>query len=95
MTGQATSWIDRNAARIAMLAIGGTCLCFVAFGYLLVQNGARASEGAKARDRQQHVYPISVKFVEWAATHPDSKITRGDVACFKDTKKCPAPKPTP
>lgn len=84
---QANGWIDRNATRLTMLAIVGTCVCFVAFGYLLVQNGKRASEGSRARERQQMVYPVSVLIYEDAERR--GVINARQLACFKDSRQCP------
>lgn len=90
MNEAATNWIDRNASVLSGIAIIGTCLCFFAFGYLLVQNGKRASEGAEAKKRQQAVYPVSMKVYEDANVR--GVITRAELACFKDSSKCPPPK---
>jgi hypothetical protein len=96
VTQKAERWIDRNMARLTMLCVGGTCLCFVGFGYLLVQNRANASQGAKARVTQMQRQPTFEKLLRWAATDPTSGITQDDLTCFRSGRRCPpAPTRTP
>lgn len=71
----------------------GTIFCLMAYGYLQFQVSDQAGEGAKARERQQAVFPVSVKLYEDAETR--GVITAADLLCFKASSKCPRPKSTP
>lgn len=89
MTEGATRWIDRYLGRLVTVVVAGTIVCLGWGVYLQFQVSSQAQEGATARARQRTVFPISVKYIEWAAKHPDSRITADDVTCFKTGRRCP------
>lgn len=91
MAEKSTSWVDDHMGLIAFVCIAGTCLCLIGLGYLQIQLRGEAARGNAARDRQQLVYPVSVKLYEDA--YQRRVITGRDLACFRDSSQCPRPKP--
>jgi hypothetical protein len=69
----------------------GTCLSFAGLAYLQVQVAGKASKGDVARDRQTLVFPVSQKV--YVDAYVRGVITAADLACFRDSSKCPLAKP--
>lgn len=74
---------------LGLMAVG----IVVNFTLLVPLIGTVATESAKgkdARDRQQAVYPVSVKL--YVDAERRGVITARELACFKDSSKCPPSK---
>ena len=65
----------------------GIVINFTLLVPLIGQVATQSSEGQDARQRQQAVYPVSVKLYEDAERR--RVITVRELACFKDSSKCP------
>lgn len=87
------SGLERWTGRIVIFCAVGTCLCFIGFAYLQVRVSGQSAQGQMARLRQQVVFPVSLKV--YVDAERRGVITREDLACFRDSSKCPPAKPTP
>lgn len=83
----ADRWLDRNVSRITAICVVGTCLCFIGLGYVQTQVRSQASEGQKARDRQEQVFPVSCKI--YVDAFKRGVITEGELGVYETPKRCP------
>lgn len=83
---------SRAAAAVVLTFLIAAVVAALVVGVLaLVKVADLAGQGAKARDRQMQVFPVSLKVYEDA--YARGKITADDLTCFKSGRKCP-PVPT-
>jgi hypothetical protein len=83
----ASRWTSRVMVALAV----GTCMNFAGMGVALFLIRGQAAQGQMARDVQVQRQPIWDKVVSDAWQR--DVITGRDLACFRDSSKCPAPKP--
>jgi len=69
------------------LMTAGIVVNFALLLPLINRFAMESAKGKDARDRQQAVYPVSVKLYEDAERR--RVITVRELACFKDSSKCP------
>lgn len=86
-----TGWIDENFSSLVLVCVVGTCLCFAGLGFQQFQYRAEARLGSEARSIQKARYPIAVKMATDAQRR--GVITGADLACYRDVRRCPKPKP--
>lgn len=71
----------------------GTCVCFAGLAWLQLQVKGQASSGQDARTRQELVFPVSLHVYEDA--YRRDVITARELACFRDSRRCPPRTKTP
>lgn len=91
MTEQVLSRIERWGGRIMTFCAVGTCVCLAWLAYQQVLLAGQASAGQKARTTQQLRQPVAAKV--YADAFRRGVITARDLACFRDSAKCPPVKP--
>lgn len=80
-------WTTRLMVALAV----GTCMNFAGMGVALFLIRGQAAQGQMARNVQVQRQPISTKV--YVDAWRRGVITSRDLACFRDSSKCPAPKP--
>jgi hypothetical protein len=82
-----SQWTTRLMVALAV----GTCMNFAGMGVALFLIRGQAAQGQIARDVQVQRQPIWEKVAsdEWRR----GVITGRELACFRDSAQCPAPKP--
>jgi hypothetical protein len=86
MAERIVSGVERFGGLLVTFCVVGTCVCLAGFAWLNVRVSGQASEGQRARTRQQAVYPVSLKIYDDA--HERGVISDGELECFKDSSKC-------